>query len=164
MTEPAPPPAAPLFRAVLTPNRSLSKLGFCLVMAGVSAVSFAAGVAFMLRGAWPVFGFFGLDVLLIWGALELSYRSGRLTETVELSPERLVVRRVEPGGRTAEWEFQPYWLKVELDEPERHDGELALASHGKRLVIGAFLAPEERASFAHALREALARTRASLGV
>ena len=30
----------------------------------LGAVSFVAGVVFLLMGAWPVFGFFGLDVLL----------------------------------------------------------------------------------------------------
>lgn len=163
MSQAAAFPAPPLFRAVLTPNRSLSRLGFYLVMAGVCGVSFTAGILFMLRGAWPVFGFFGLDVLLIYGALRLSYRSGRLTETVELTPERLVVRRVEPDGRSAEWAFQPYWLRVELDDAESRESELALATHGQRLVIGSFLAPEERAGFARALSEALTKTRAGPG-
>ena len=65
-----------LFSAVLTPHRSLSATGFVIVMALVGGVSFAAGIAFLLMGAWPVFGFFGLDVLLIYLAFRANYRAG----------------------------------------------------------------------------------------
>ena len=40
----------------------------------------------LLAGAWPVIGFFGLDVALIYLAFKLNYRSGRLYETIELTP------------------------------------------------------------------------------
>jgi hypothetical protein len=33
----------------------------------------------------------------------------------------------------------------------QHDSQLVLSSHGKRLRIGAFLSPDERAQVAHAL-------------
>src|SRR5882724_5138615 len=60
----APEPA--LFSAVVTPHRSLSRAGFLIVMAALGGISFVAGTAFLLLGAWPVFGFFGLDVLLVY--------------------------------------------------------------------------------------------------
>ena len=43
-------------------------------MVAIGAVSFVAGVVFLLMGAWPVFGFFGLDVLLLYWAFRLNYR------------------------------------------------------------------------------------------
>ena len=54
-----------LFSALLTPHRSLNRTGFVVLMVFLSVVSFAAGLAFLLMGAWPVLGFFGLDVLAI---------------------------------------------------------------------------------------------------
>ena len=144
-----------LFDAVLYPNRSLSPFGFWLLMGGICTVSFIAGVAFLLAGAWPVFGFFGLDVLLIYWAFKASYRSGRLHETVKLSRNALVVERVQPSGKRQRWRFQPHWLRVEIDEPVEHDSPLTLRSHGQSLAIGAFLSPEERAEVALALRRAL---------
>ncbi len=51
-----------IFSAVITPHRSLGRVGFLLLMAIFGAVSFVAGMAFLMDGAWPVFGFFGLDV------------------------------------------------------------------------------------------------------
>ena len=64
-----------LFVARLTPHRSLSRAGFVLVMAVLGAISFAAGMVFLLIGAWPVFGFFGLDVLLVYCAFRANYRA-----------------------------------------------------------------------------------------
>lgn len=149
-------PAAPvLFDAVLRPNRSLGRPGFIAVMAGVIVVSVGLGTFFLLQGAWPVFGFFGLDILLLYLAFRLSYRSGRLRETITVTVDEVVVRRIAPNGRTTEWRFNPYWLRVALDDPVEHESQITLTSHGRSVVIGPFLAPEERASLVRALREAL---------
>ena len=60
-------------RFVLYPHRSLTPRGFLILMTFISAVSFIAGMAFLLMGAWPVFGFFGLDVLLLYLAFNLDF-------------------------------------------------------------------------------------------
>jgi len=148
-----------LFDAVLYPNRSLSRRGFRILMTAMAVICFGAGIVFWLVGAWPVFGFLGLDVLLIYLAFRASYRSGRLSETVQLSRERLRVARYSPNGKVQAWEFQPYWLRVDVEKPEEPDSRLTLSSHGRRLIIGAFLSPEERLEFAQALRDALRRCR-----
>jgi len=73
------------FSAVLLPHRSLGRKGFIILMGVISLVSFITGIAFYMQGAWPVLGFFGLDVLLIYGAFRLNYRAARLRETIELT-------------------------------------------------------------------------------
>ncbi len=158
---PAIPTAAapPLFDAVLRPHRSLPPAGFCAVMAVVTAAACTLGPAFFLLGAWPVVGFLGLDVALLWGAFRLSYRSGRLTETLELFPDSLRVRRVLPSGRAREWRFQPYWLRVEIDDTPHNDAPLTLTSHGRRLAIGSFLTAKERLEVGRALAAALVKLR-----
>ncbi|HLI10139.1 MAG TPA: DUF2244 domain-containing protein [Alphaproteobacteria bacterium] len=158
---PSPPrPAGRVFfDAVLMPHRSLSPTGFWLLMALISGISFVSGMFFVLRGAWPVTGYFGLDVLLIYLAFKASYRSARLYETIRLTEDALVVERVAPSGRLQRWSFQPYWLRVEIDDPPEHDSALVLTSHGRELTIGAFLTPEERLEVARALRDALDRCR-----
>lgn len=155
-----------LFDAVLRPNRSLSPLGFCLLMAAIAAVSFTAGLIFVTNGAWPVFGFYGLDVALVYWAFRANYRSGRAYETVRLTRSELVVERVagprswgRKQGQDLRWSIQPYWLRVEIDDPPEHHSQLTLRSHGRSLTIGAALAPEERLEVARALSAALARLR-----
>src|SRR3982074_1881857 len=76
-------PAQPeLFSALLMPHRSLNRAGFLVLMGFLSAVSFAAGLAFLLMGAWPVLGFFGLDVLAIYWAFRINFRDARATEVI----------------------------------------------------------------------------------
>ncbi len=148
-----------LFDAVLQPNTSLDPRGFMLLMLAIVSVSFVAGMAFMLAGAWPVFGFFGLDCALVYLAFRANYRRARMYETVRLTEDTLLVERISPSGRVQRWRFQPYWLRVDIDRPVRHDSQLVLSSHGRRLNIGSFLTPDERVELADALRDALDRLR-----
>src|SRR5271163_2412384 len=92
-----------LFSALLTPHRSLNRTGFLVVMAFVSVVSFAAGVAFLLMGAWPVLGFFGLDVLAIYWAFRVSFRRAKASEEIRLTPSELSVRRISHRGHVVEF-------------------------------------------------------------
>ncbi|MDP6706646.1 MAG: DUF2244 domain-containing protein [Alphaproteobacteria bacterium] len=147
------------FDVVLHPHRSLSPTGFYALMAFVSVVCFGAGLAFMAIGAWPVLGFLGLDVLAIYVAFRLSYRSGRLFERLHLSDRALSVSRVHPNGRTENWQLPPNWLRVQLDGGGHGPGAVRLRSHGREIAVGRFLSPEERRSLAEALEEALRRWR-----
>lgn len=128
-------------------------------MMAIAGISFSAGIVFLMQGAWPVFGFFGLDVLAIYLAFHFNYRDGRMFETVQLGAKELLVRRVLPSGRVRSWTFQPNWMRVMMDNPPEHHSQLVLTTHGRRLVIGAFLTPEERLQVADALRAALAAWR-----
>lgn len=150
------------FDAELRPNRSLGGRGFVLLMSALAALSFVAGVVFISVGAWPIFGFLGLDVLLIWLAFRASYRSGRLAETVRLTDDALEVRRIDAYGRGRAWRVPPTWLRVEVSNAGEHDCRVTLRSHGETFVLGTFLAPEERKDLADALRAALARQRAGI--
>jgi uncharacterized membrane protein len=150
----------PIFSAVLTPHRSLSAGGFAVLMGAVIAVSFAAGLVFMLAGAWPVFGFFGLDVLLIYWAFRASYRAGAAYEQVVVTPTTVTVRKVDSRGAAGEWTLNPFWVRLERDEDTDYGLQrLSLVSHGRALTIAGFLAPSERESFAGALAGALAQAR-----
>ena len=102
-----------IFSAVLTPHRSLSRKGFLILMTVLGLISFATGTAFLLAGAWPVFGFCGLDVLLIYFAFRLSYRRAKAYEQVTVTPSELTVRQVSHHGRISEWTLNPLWVKLD---------------------------------------------------
>src|ERR1700748_3247137 len=99
--EPAAEPT--LFSAIITPHRSLSSTGFLLVMALVGSLSFIGGMFFYLMGAWPVVGFLGLDVALVYWAFRANYRAAAAFEEVTVTPSELKVRRVSHRGEVAEW-------------------------------------------------------------
>jgi|SRR6185312_5334695 uncharacterized membrane protein len=145
-----------LFSALLTPHRSLSRTSFLMLMALLSVISFAAGLTFLMMGAWPVFGFFGLDVLAVYWAFRLNFRHARATEEISVTPSELRVRRVSHRGHVVEWVLNPLW--VQLDQKTHAEfgiEKLYLLSKGRRVSIASFLGPDEKASFAKALLDAL---------
>ncbi len=152
------------FRAVLAPHRSLSPVGFVALMAFVGVVGFVAGLSFYMIGAWPVLGFFGLDVLLVYVAFRLNYRSGRLRETVDLVPDALTITRYHPSGHREQFTFNPYWVRVELTEGRDGRTDLKLRLHDRVVSFGRFLTDEERRDLAGTLSGALADTRRSFRV
>ena len=153
-------PQPELFSALLTPHRSLSRTGFLVLMAFLSAVSFAAGLAFLLMGAWPVFGFFALDVLVICWAFRINFRHARATEEISVTPYELRVRRVSHRGHVVEWVLNPLWVRLDQKTHAEFGIEkLYLVSKGRRVSIASFLGPDEKASFAKALTDALLAAR-----
>jgi uncharacterized membrane protein len=145
-----------IFAATITPHRSLGRVGFLIVMAIFGGVSFVSGIAFLLMGAWPVCGFFGLDVLLLYLAFRLNYRHAAAYEQVTMTPAALTVRKVSPRGQVREWVLNPLWVRLEKIVHEEFGIErLLLVSRGKQLAIANFLGPDEKASFALALGKAL---------
>jgi uncharacterized membrane protein len=154
------PPEPELFSALLTPHRSLNRTGFLVLMAFLSVVSFAAGLAFWLMGAWPVFGFFGLDILVIYWAFRVNFRRARATEEISVTPSELRVRRVSHRGHVVEFVLNPLWVQLDRKTHAEFGIErLYLVSKGRRFTIANFLGPDEKASFANALTAALQAAR-----
>jgi uncharacterized membrane protein len=152
----APPDEPALFCALITPHRSLGGAGFLVLMAAIGGVSFAAGSVFLILGAWPVVGFFGLDVVLIYWAFRINYRAARAYEEVMVTSSELRVRKVSHRGRVAEWSLNPLWVRLDRDTHEEFGIErLFLVSRGRKLPIGGFLSPGEKESFADALAAAI---------
>ena len=152
------------FQLVLRPNVSLPRDGFVVLMVVFAAICLVAGGFFLALGAWPVFGFFGLDILLLYLAFRVNYRRARSYEMLEMRDGRLVLSKVAATGKVRDWVFDPYWVRVRLEQ-NRVDpaipGDLFLASHGQKVALGSFLAPAERGSLAATLEHTLAdfRTR-----
>ena len=145
-------PPAVHFATSLVPHRSLSPEGFKWLIRGAIAANLLIGLPMMLLGAWPVLGFMGLDVWLLWFLFKRSYLDARRSETLLLTDRELIVDRIAPDGEREQHRLDAYWLTV--DQGER----LVVPSRGNRVVIGRFLSPGER----HEVREQLLATLAAL--
>ncbi len=147
-----------VWQAVLTPHRSLSREGFVAVMVLVIAVNLVVGILFTAIGAWPVAGFAGLDVLIVWWAFKANFADGRKLERITITDHELVLERQVLSKPPSEARFVRRWVRVELEEDREREliGQLSLVSGASREVVGDFLAPEERKTLAQALRAALA--------
>ena len=141
--------------ARLRPNRSLSPPAFAWVMGIVAGASLACGLFFLSMGAWPVFGFFGLDAVGLWLALRWHRRRSAEETRVVVTADDVALFHRDPRGREREARLPTAFARVELDTPVRPNTWLRI-EHGRRaVIIGRFLTPRERCSFADALRDAL---------
>lgn len=150
----------PIFSAVITPHRSLGPRGFRILMLMFCLASLFASVVFFMLGAWPVIGFFGLDVLLLYLFFRWNYRTARAREEVLLTPLSLLIRKVSHWGDKREWHFNPLWVRLKRDEDDEFGLiGLAVEERARRLDVAGFLSPAERAGFADAFSAALAEAR-----
>jgi uncharacterized membrane protein len=149
-----------LFSAIITPHRSLNRVGFLAVMLAIGGVSFAAGMMFLIMGAWPVIGFLGLDVALVYVAFRASFRSATAFEEVTVTASELRVRKVSHRGEVAEWALNPVWVRLDRETHEEYGlMRLFLVSQGRKLPVAGFLSPRERESFAKALAAAISEAK-----
>lgn len=150
----------PFFRALLTPHRSLGLTGFLILMGMLTFAWLGTGIFFLSRGAWPVFGFFGLDVVLVYAAFRLNYRAARAREEVSVSRIALDIRKTAPSGKSQSWHFNPFWTKFAIS---RHSEigitKMTVEGEGRSVPIGGFLNPDDKESFATAFSQALVKAK-----
>ena len=150
----------PLFAARLTPHRSLGRKGYLILMGFITLICLGAGVIFWAVGAWPVFGFLGLDVVLIWLAFKLNYRSGRTVEEISIWRDELRIQKTHPSGKIKTHTFNPFWTRFCINRHEEYGiMRMFLISKKRELDIGSFLNPSDRDSFAKAFGSALSKAK-----
>lgn len=150
---------AVVFDALLKPNPPMKPKALLIVLAIVLAMNLAFAGYFLARGAWPVTPFMGLDVLLLAWAFRASTFAARRFERVTLTPDHLTVLRQPAKGAGDAAKFNPYWVRVDLEQLTGHSNRLFVRSHGRELQVGSFLAPDLRQSFAAKLKDALCAVR-----
>ncbi len=158
----APFPAdEPFFEALLTPHRSLGRTGFAILMGALLFGWMVTGAIFLAHGAWPVFGFFGLDVVAVYIAFRVNYRAARAREEVSVSRTSLDIRKTAPSGKSEAHRFNPFWARFSVSRhAEIGITRMIVEGQGKQVPIGGFLNPDDRESFATAFSRALASAKA----
>lgn len=146
---------------VLKPSPPLPPRMLLVILGIVTLFNAAFALSFVLKGAWPVMPFMGLDVALLGWAFRTSTLRAMREEHIVVTREDLSIARRAPKTPPRETHLNPYWVRVHMDDPPEHDSQLTLWSHGKGVRIGAFLAPAERISFAETLKIALHRARSA---
>jgi len=147
----------PFFKALLVPYRSLGRTGFYVLMGSMVAAWIFVAVMFYSMGAWPIIGFFGLDVLALYVAFRLNYRAANVREEIALSRTNLRIRKVPISGRVEEHSFNPFWARFSVRRgPENNITDMSIETRGMRIPVGSFLNPDDRESFASAFGRALA--------
>jgi|SRR5580700_1462524 uncharacterized membrane protein len=148
-----------LLDRTLRPSPPMPPAALTWVVVAVAAFYFVFALAFVLRGAWLITPFMGLDVVLLAWAFRASLRASRCHERVLLTPSRLTVERHPVRGPASEVALNPYWVRVDMADPPEPGSQLVLWSHGRGVRVGSFLAPTEKVALAQTLKSALRRAR-----
>jgi len=148
------------FEEYIFPNRSLGQTGFRILMSVIIILSFSIGIMFYTIGAWPVTGFFGLDVFLIYWAFKIQYQQAKAVEIIRLTGDTLTITRIDHKGKREEYEFSSYWVNITMSRPANvplHVGETfpEARSHGKGTFFGIQLNQEMRQQLMQSLSQAL---------
>jgi uncharacterized membrane protein len=117
---------APILTVRLSPHRSLDPKGVRLLMVVSFVVSAVFSLPFYLMGAWPIVGFLGLDVALLYVAFRANFRAARAYEDFRLTYFELLFARVSARGARREWRFNPAWVRVERVDHEEFGPRPAL--------------------------------------
>jgi uncharacterized membrane protein len=150
----------PLFSAVITPHRSLGRDSTRLVLTLCCIATVVSTIPFVVLGAWPVAFFFVIDLIAIFIAFRVNFRTARSVEEVILTPIDLLLRRISHRGVRSERRFNPLWTRLDREIDDEFGLQtLTLVSRGERVVIARELSPGERESFAEAFGAALARVK-----
>lgn len=159
-TNPSRNPDEPIFQALLTPHRSLGRTGIFIVLAVFAGLMTVPAFVFLSLGAWPVFGFFGLDFAAIGAAFWFNMRQARAREIVSVSRTSLVIDQIAPSGRALHHRFNPFRARFDVfRHSEIGITAMQVFGEGRAVRIGAFLNPDDRESFASAFGAALAMAR-----
>ena len=148
-----------LTRLKMWPHRSLPRRGFVAFILGTFALITIP--LYPLLGTfvlWGLLPFLLVAVGGIWWALERSYRDAEMHEELVIGPDEVHLTRVNPGGKTQEWECNSYWAKVDIyptGGPVTH--YLTMSGKGRKVEIGAFLSEDERKVLHGELVDALRR-------
>ena len=150
----------PVFSARLTAHRSLGPVGIRHVVLVFAALAALPGTYFLSAGLWPVVGALVLATMVLWWALSFSLKTGRTFEEVTLWRDNLKVRHVTHRGDERHHAFNPFWVRLDVSRDfEDRVTRMTLSARGESVEIGAFLNPDDKASFAHAFALALHRNR-----
>ncbi len=140
----------------LRPNRALSHRALKRLAWAVAIVVVATGLIGLHQGNVfaPLFAM--IEAAVTAWLLGMAWHAGSRGERITVDRRSLDVE-VLPGHRRTH--FQSGWVRVLLATggPRRH---LLLASHGRELEIGAFLADEERTEVWRKLKQLLAQVTA----
>ena len=73
------------------PNQSLTYKGLLFLMFFITIPASYIGISFFIMGAWPVLGFMGLEIILIYVAFKVLFKRSESYEHILLDKDKLKI-------------------------------------------------------------------------
>lgn len=139
------------YEVTARPNSSLTARETGMVVAGIGLVSLIVALGFSMAGAWLVFPFAGLELLLVAGAFYYITCHAGDYESITIQGDHLAVEK-RSHKNTSRIMFHRYWAQVELVAISGGEQRLRLRSHGKEVEFGRFMNHEQQQALAQQLK------------
>jgi len=131
---------------------SMSPSQMVAVYLSLCLLSVVIALPFALNGAGVVLAFAGIELVAVGLAMLAYARHAADGDLLTLSGRCLQVAQTR-GPHASMIEFRAEWLSI---EPAAGEGSLIeLSGQGRRVRVGRFVRPQQRARFAQELRHAL---------
>jgi len=132
----------------LWPHRSMTNRGFAIFIGASFALICMPLIAVLGSPVlWGLLPFMVGTLWLAWSMIRWKDRQMELVEELTLWDDRVALVRREARGGERRWEANPYWVQVRLhDKGGPVENYVTLEGGDRKVEIGAFLSPEERAA------------------
>lgn len=147
--------AAVYLDAVLEPPRSLSPRGFSRVMVALASLSCLFSLGFIAIGAYPIVGFLGLEILLLWYLMKRHVEQRAARTHLRVTAERVDICRIASDGREKREWLPSYFARVVYDARLRGARALMIVAGDRSVQIGEHLSGDEQSSLASRIDVAL---------
>jgi len=134
------------------PNNSLSQKGFYILMIFITLPSLFIGGMFFFMGAWPVLGFMGLELILIYIFFKILFYKNNFYEHITLDKRKFNIHYSNKNKIFNTIALEPTWLKVNIENKNK---TLVITTHGKTIELGKCLALKEKTNLAETIKSAL---------
>lgn len=145
--------------AVISPNRSLSRRGFIILISVMTVINAVTAFGFYAIGAAPIPFFLGFDLVAVVVAFAVSRRPGPNERIQVTADEVRVLMRSREGAEHIVWSSPTAFTQVDLNGDAGAAGDLRLRLSGRYLPVATTLSRPERLAFAQALHEAIRQAR-----
>ena len=143
------------------PHNALPARGFAAVI-GASAGVLSLPLLAVLgqKVLWGLLPFASVTLGGLWIALRRNWRDRTILEEMDLTRDRVHLRRTDPKGPIREWEADPHWITLHIvADGGPVEYYLTLTGGGRAVELGSFLTPDERIALHGDLTRILLRLR-----
>jgi len=136
-------------------NQSLTTRGLYILMFFITIPASYIAISFYVLGAWPVLGFMGFEILLIYIAFKILFYNNKFYEHIILDSEKLNILFKKKNKIIKKIELEPTWVQVKIEKIYENEDTLIVSSHGKKIILANYLIPEERLKLAGKIKSGL---------
>ncbi len=137
------------------PNCALSRLSTLYIFVIIAVLCLIFSLSFVLIGAWPVFLFTGLELVVLAACFCNIWKHDGDFERLTIGGGKVIIDTHELGC-DKHIELSSYWARIVLNcMSEGGCRKLALRSHGREIEFGRHMSSEERLNLAIQLKSRL---------